>query len=44
MAFYPLLIGHLEVRVDRRDPRPAHRTDFGFDVYSSRRSGRRQER
>lgn len=22
MAFYPLLFGHAECRVDRRDPRP----------------------
>jgi hypothetical protein len=24
MAFYPMPFGHVEIRVDRRDPRPLH--------------------
>jgi hypothetical protein len=24
MAFYPLPFGHVEIHIDRRDPRPQH--------------------
>lgn len=39
MAFYPLLIGYADVRVDRRDPRPDHHAGV---VLNARRPRRRK--
>jgi hypothetical protein len=38
MAFYPLLFGHAECRIDRRDPRP----DWLQEPVPSRRRPRRK--
>jgi hypothetical protein len=38
MAFYPLLFGHVEIRVDRRDPRPEHILAEALLLRSKRRA------
>jgi hypothetical protein len=38
MTFYPILTGHIEVRVDRRDPRPPR---FSEQPLRRRKRGRR---
>jgi hypothetical protein len=37
MAFYPIPFGHVEVRIDRRDPRPPR---YAETLASARRSQR----
>jgi hypothetical protein len=39
MAFYPLLLGHAECRIDRRDPRPWWLVEY---LARGRRGGRRR--
>jgi hypothetical protein len=38
MAFYPMPFGHVEIRVDRRDPQPEHHLAEALLLRRKRRS------